>query len=201
MAADPRPEPPADLSDRPLPLRVLAAASRLHRIHRREHEPVFFGPEGRGPLFRFDDPEGRFKVCYAGEQAEAAFVEALLREPSGRLIAWSDLEARSLAELEVRRDLRLVELLGPGLRRLGATAEVASTRDYTLSQAWSRAFWAHPEKPDGILYRCRHDDSVRGVAVFNRARRSIRLLETRPLAGEARWLGELAERYGFGLTL
>lgn len=201
MEADPRPEPPANLPDRPLPLRVLPAGVRLYRVHRNERQPVFFGPEGREPLFRFDDPEGRFKVCYAGERAEAAFVEALLREPSGRLIAWSDIEGCSLAELDVLRDLRLVELLGPGLRRLGATAEVVSTRDYALSRAWSRALWAHPEKPDGILYRTRHDDSVRGVALFNRARRGIRLLETRPLAAETRWLGELAERYGFGLTL
>jgi hypothetical protein len=200
VSAGPRPEPPLDIHARSLPLRTFATRV-LYRIHRSSHNPLFFGPPAGAPESRFDDPEGAFQVCYLGEQREAALVEALLREPTRTLVAWSDFEARQLATVTVTRTLRLVEFLGSALRRLGATAEVGSTRDYSLSQAWSRALWTHPAQPDGIVYRCRHYDSVRGIALFDRARRRIGLLDAQPLTMDTRWLGEMSERYGFGLVL
>lgn len=201
MPADAAPVPPADLPDRHLPLRVLPAGTVLHRIHGRADDALFFGPPGADPRSRFDDPDGEYGICYLGMTPEAALVETLLRSPTRQLIAWSDIEARSLARVEVRRRLRLVELCGAGLRRIGATAEVTSTRDYGLSRAWSRALWQHPDRPHGLLYRCRHDDSEEGVALFDRAMPRIALAGTIPLARRAGWLGRMSDRYGFGLTL
>lgn len=180
---------------------MIATEDVLHRICGERHGALFFGPPAARPESRFDAPAGEYKVCYLGRQREAAFVETLLREPERRLLAWSDIEARLLALVEVRDALRLVEFFGPSLRRLAATAEVASTRDYALSQAWSLSLWSHPGEPDGILYRCRHDDSLFGVALFDRARDKVQLLRTAPLSGEADWLGSLARRYRFGFTL
>jgi hypothetical protein len=34
---------------------------------------------------------------------------------------------------------------------------------------WSLALWKHPQKPDGILYRSRHDPDKKAVALFDRA--------------------------------
>ena len=51
------------------------------------------------------------------------------------------------------------------------------------------------------FFRCRHDDAVRGVALFDRARGGIDLLDAQPLALDPRWLGVLSECYGFGLVL
>ena len=182
-------------------MRSIPAKSVLFRIHRRDRDPIFWGPPSITPVPRFDDPRGEYKVCYLGEQREAALVETLLRNPGSCLLAWSNIEARQLTEIEVVRDLRLVEFSGPGLRRLGATAEVAATRDYPLSWSWSRTLWKHPEEPDGILYRCRHDDSLRGVALWDRARKKISPRQSYALPLMARWLGAMAGRYGFGLTL
>ena len=62
--------PPADLYRRRLPLVRLAGP--WARIHRKEHDPLFFGATGRN---RFDDPLGRFGVLYAAQEPAGAFIE------------------------------------------------------------------------------------------------------------------------------
>jgi len=69
-----------------------------------------------------------------------------------RILSLEDLAVRSIATLEVRRELRLVPIYGPSLARMGATAELSSGSDYAVSQLWSRALWEHSDEPDGILY-------------------------------------------------
>lgn len=66
------------------------------------------------------------------------------------------------------RPLRLVDLTGSGLARIGADARLTSS-DYGISQRWALALWAHPEQPDGILYPARRDPSRHSVAIFDRA--------------------------------
>ena len=112
-----------------------------------------------------------------------------------------DLAARNLVRVEVTRDLRVADLTGRGLVRMGGTAEISSTRDYTLSWAWSRAVYEHPDGVDGLLYRCRHDNDQLAVALFGRARAAVRVRDSKPLIADLRWLGELAGRYHFGLVL
>jgi hypothetical protein len=198
-----RPDPPTDLGQRPLPLRTLESGSRLYRIHKRESGPVFFGPTGTAPRWRFDDPDGEFKVCYLGLDPEAALVETLLREPwRRRTLSWSrDIERHRLAVFDLIAPLRLVDYGGPGLLALGTTLEVLGTRDYTLAQHWSRALWSHPDAPDGILYSCRHDNRTSAVALFDRAANALRLLESQPFELESgwRWIAEMSARYQFGL--
>jgi hypothetical protein len=172
-----------------------------YRIHRSTHEPIFFGPPTRVPESRFDDPDGQFKVCYLGMQWEAALVETLLRNPQSRTLSWrDDIEVRSLARIEILRSLRVVELDGDGLRAVGATLEVLGTRDYTLSTAWARALWSHPDEPDGIYYACRHDNRTTAIALFDRAQKAIAPLQSDALTREKRWLGEMSRRYRFGFT-
>jgi hypothetical protein len=198
----PRPDPPADLDRRDLPYRDQERTPPLaYRIHRATRDPLFFGPPTPAPESRFDDPEGRYKVCYLGLQREAALVETLLRNPQWRTLSWNDdIAVRNLAEIRIVRPLRLVEMDGAGLRTLGATIEVLGTRDYTLPNHWSRALWSHPDRPDGICYGCRHDNQTFAVALFDRARDAVAVRRSGPLTGEARWLGEMSRRYRFGLT-
>jgi len=63
--------------------------------------------------------------------------------PPARILALDDLAGRSIATVEVRRNLRLAPVHGPSLARLGVTAEVAilpaarpalSGSDYPASQ-------------------------------------------------------------------
>jgi hypothetical protein len=124
------------------------------RIHAKARNALWFGPaRGRPPIHRFDDPRGRFRVCYLRTNEEGCFAETFLRNPPVRILSLEDLADRFIATLEVGKELRLMPLHGPGLARLGVTAELASGSDNERSQGLSQALWEHSDKPDGILYR------------------------------------------------
>ena len=139
-------------------------------------------------------------MCYLGTNVEVCFAETFLRNPPVRILALDDLSARNIATVEVRRDLRLVPLHGSSLVRLGATAELASGGDYEISQLWSRALWEHSNQPDGILYRSRHDDSALCVALYDRAKDGVAVVQEYSLTEDLQALARVLRRYGLGLT-
>jgi len=70
--------------------------------------------------------------------------------------------------LALSRDLRLVDLHGgDAVGALGATG-VIGVGPQSLARRWSQAIHAHPEEPDGIEYRCRHNSDEIAVALFDR---------------------------------
>jgi hypothetical protein len=184
-----------------LPLAGIKAGIRWFRIHAGTGSALWFGPAAASPpVHRFDDPLARFHVCYLGTSIDVCFAETFLRNPPVRILGLDDLAARSIATIEVQHELRLVALHGPGLGRVGTTAEPAVTSDYTLSQAWSRAFWEHAEKPDGLVYRSRHDDSALCVALYDRAKHNLAIVDEQNLTDDPRLLARLLKRYRLGLT-
>jgi len=171
------------------------------RIHAQARNSLWFGPaRGQPPIHRFDDTAGRFPVCYFGTTLEVCFAETFRRNPPVRILALDDLAGRTVATVEVRRDLRLVPVHGSSLARLGVTAEVATGGDYALSQLWSRVLWEHSDQPDGILYRSRHDDSALCVALFDRAKDALAVVGDCSLAEDSKQLASLLRRYGLALT-
>jgi hypothetical protein len=171
------------------------------RIHAGARNALWFGlGAGRPPLNRFDDPDSRFRMCYLAAAVEICFAETFLRNPPVRILSLADLAGRSIATIEVRRELRLVPVHGPALARLGVTAELASGAGYAASQFCSRSLWQHSDKPDGILYRSRHDDSALCVAVYNRAKANLAVIRDASLTKDAPQLARLLKRYGVGLT-
>src|ERR1051325_1697103 len=113
-----------------LPLHRVRTGTRWMRIHSKARHALWFGPaRGHPPIHRFDDPAGRFRVCYLGTTLEVCFAETFLRNPPVRILALEDLASRSIATVEVRRDLRLVPVRGSSLARLGVTAELATGSD------------------------------------------------------------------------
>ena len=184
-----------------LPLSRIKAGSRWMRIHASARNALWFGPgKGRPPIHRFDDPDGRFRVCYLGTTIDSCFAETFLRNPPVRILSLEDLAGRSIAVVEVRRELRLVPIHGASLARLGVTSELASGSDYVGSQSWSRALWEQRGKPDGILYRSRHDDSALCVALYDRARDALKIVRDHFLTEDPQQLAGLLRRYGLGLT-
>ncbi len=184
-----------------LPSIRVKAGTRWMRIHAQGRNALWFGPgSSRQPIHRFDDPVGRFRVCYLGTTLEVCFAETFLRNPPVRILALDDLAGRSIATVEVRRDLWLVPIHGSSLARLGVTAELASGSHYAVSRLWSRALWEHSDKPDGILYRSRHDDSALWVAVYDRAKDGLAIVGDRSLSEDAQQMARLLRRYGLGLT-
>lgn len=194
----PHPPPPPDLADRPLPLRTWQAP--WLRVHRAVRDPLHFGRSGNN---RFDDPTAEFGVLYVGADFEGAFVETFGRvvADAPRLVSGRALGDRLLTPIEFDPPLRLVDLSGPGLGRLGADARLCAG-DYRAAQAWSRALWAHPDAPDGLLYRSRHDPSRLCAAIYERAAQRARVrLGVSLVALDLRsHLAAVLDLYGLGLV-
>jgi hypothetical protein len=160
----PHPDPPSDLANRRLPIAVIPAGTPWCRCHRSIHEALYFS---RSRLGRFNAPGGEFGVLYVGADVSCAFIETLGQATGENVVTRSALSARTLTRVEARRPLRLVDLRGAGLARLGADGRLC-TGDHANGQRWSRELWQHPALPDGLLYRARHDLDLSSTALFDR---------------------------------
>lgn len=175
------PEPPDWLAQTDLPIAVLSAGTRLYRVHRKTHDPVFFGPgKGSLPANRFDSALGRFGVLYIAPALDAALIETLLRNPERLMIDFSEIVSRAASVLTSSRDLRLVSALGANLSRMGTTAALA-TGPYGPCARWSDALYDHRDAPDGILYSSRHDPDQLCIALFKRPDVEFKVAETKDL--------------------
>jgi hypothetical protein len=143
-------------------------------------------------------PDGSYGVLYASQTTQGAFAETFLRSPGLRQIDPNLLARKAYVQLEVTRALTLVELAGPGLAIVGATAEVVhGGLPYHLPQAWSKALHAHPLGVDGIAYHARHDDQAVCYALFESALPLVREVN-RQLDLDADWIWDLADIYQMG---
>ncbi len=165
-APGPEPEPPDDLTERPLPLRSFAEATWF-RGHQRRYSPIYFNLE-RG---RFRTEEG---TLYLGADPRGAFLEAFVQKlgggPGSYVVSQEVLERSCLCLVTARRPLRLVDLTtGSSLRTLSASADARiSTGRHAMSQRWAHAFSTHPDHPDGLLFPCRRAPELLSVALFAR---------------------------------
>ncbi|MGH7822042.1 MAG: RES family NAD+ phosphorylase [Candidatus Binatia bacterium] len=192
----PHPEPPSDLENRRVPVREFPGP--FYRLHRRDHEPLYFGATGEN---RFDDSERRFGVLYAANDELCAFIETYGRMTGTNTVTVSSIGARALARIDSSRSLRLVDLPGPGaLPRIGADARLTAG-DHAVAQRWSRAFHELSTRPDGISYRPRHDPDRLAVALFDRVAPILNATNLGSLMepGNQPLLGQILDHYGFAL--
>ena len=146
---------------------------RLYRSHHLDPLGHNFGPS------RFSDPEttlappARFDVVYLGSSVKVCFVETILRDRDvGRIkklpIEWTDLESWTCAELRINEPLSMVDLRDDGRLQMGIPTDVTGARNQKLARAWSRAFWEHDAKPDGVIYSSRLNGET-NIAIYDRA--------------------------------
>ena len=190
------PAPPKKIHERTVATVTINRRRLLYRIHRTEHEPLFYGRTGAN---RFDAPDKDYGVCYLGLSINAAFAETFLRRPGAVLIDWPDLAARSVTVFRVTETLRPARLYGPGLSKMGATAGVTHG-PHAVAQSWSAALQSHPDAPDGIVYRARHDDDHRCLALFQRESAPFEPVSTTPLVDDVKTLGALLDHYEIGVA-
>lgn len=114
------------------------------------------------------------------------------------MVKLGDLIQRCWSRIRFTRPLQLVDLTGAGARRIGLDGRI-STADHAWAQRWALAIWQHPEKPDGIRYRARHDLSRSAVAVFDRAAPVVRATRIGRLTDDPARLGEILDVYSFAL--
>jgi hypothetical protein len=191
------PLPPANLSFRKPNLIVVPKGAILYRFYTSSFDPIFFDLSDIG---RLNAPDKSFGVLYAAATPNGAFAETFLRQPGRQNVAPDLIARKGFAHLATTRALTLCALLGPGLAKLGATAEVThGGLPYDCPQRWSAAIHAHPSTLDGIVYKARHDDVEDCYAVFDRARDAI-TLGRRITALDDGWFWRIADIYGVGLA-
>ena len=95
-------------------------------------------------------------------------------------------------ELDVPRVLEVI--------RESADADARiSTGSHAVSQRWAEAFWRHPDRPDGILYPCRHAPEFPSVALFDRVRADLVADCATNLLRDPHVLAAILDHYGCGL--
>ncbi len=191
------PPPPGDLARRRPSIVRLRAGTIINRFYSSKHDPIFFD---RGLTGRLNAPDGSYGVLYAAKKPAGSFAETFLRNPGSTLIPLDLLGQKAYVRLRVTGTLTLLRLAGPGLARVGATAEVThSGLPYDVPHSWSSAIHGLAQNFDGIAYHARHDDNEVCYALFDRA--ADRLVEqSRTLDLDENWFWELAEVYDVGLA-
>ncbi|WP_017326541.1 RES family NAD+ phosphorylase [Synechococcus sp. PCC 7336] len=190
----PHPHPADDFFLRPLP--TIASSGPWYRLYSTIYEPLFFSRKGSG---RFDGPEQGYGMLYVGEDEYCAFIETFGRKHGARGVEEAALSRRGLARIESSQPLRLANLLGDGLVKLGADARLASG-PYLMSRLWAQAIWEHPTQVDGIRYRSRHDDTRICCGLFDRsADKFTRVGVSNLLLDCPHLLAEILAHYDYGL--
>jgi hypothetical protein len=189
------PTPPADLAARTPRILHLATGAQLHRFYTAAYEPLYFDRSLEG---RLNAPDATYGVLYAAEEMSGAFAETFLRKPGLRQLDPGLLARKAYVRLQTTRSLTLIELAGPGLAILGATAEVVhGGLPYDVPQGWSRALHSLSLMADGIAYNARHDDRALCYALFDRISGHLTEVERR-VDLDSDWFWELADIYQIG---
>jgi hypothetical protein len=126
--------------------------------------------------YRFDDPKTTYGVLYCAPTFGTCFLETLMR--SGRLtVSRAAYDARSVVPLllDVRR-VHLVDLYTTaGVAALGLDLSILAAPGYADTQALSALAHAHAQRPHGFVYRSRFDPDEPAIALFERAKRLLRI--------------------------
>jgi chromosome partitioning protein len=152
-----------------LPLYILEKNSQLFRIHNVYRQALYFN---RNSNSRFGSFTQNYGVLYAGLDSFVVFRE-IFNLKSVRLIDQESLERMCLSCFWLQRDLKLIDLSGPGLTMIGADSRIITGSNFPLSQSWSQTLYEHPANVDGLYYRSRYDPSRFCVVLYeNRVRLS-----------------------------
>lgn len=194
MALGRTPEPSKRFHSIKLPIAEIG--SEWYRSHPTRRGAVYFG---RNRAYRFDAPDGEYGVLYVEADADVAFIESFQVSGVWPAVTESKLKERSLSRIRISGTVRLVNLgESGGLTRIGADARIF-TAGYTVSQRWSRSIHDHPDKPDGILYRPRHDPARVAAAMFDRIAERVTAETLGRWMDQKAVLADVLDTYGVAL--
>lgn len=197
---DALPEPPPDLSTRALPILQRRSGATYVRIHSLTHGAIWFGRDADAKTFRpaanrFDAPDRSYGVLYVAATRDGAFAESIGRIP--RVFrSDDDLGSLRITTLALARDVRVVDLHGgAAVGAIDATG-VVGVGPQSLARRWAAALHAHPEAPDGIEYRCRHNSDELALALYDRVGNDALIcVAEEAVTADAPWLSAMRARH------
>lgn len=182
MAARSALAPVPDLSGRDLSPTVSPAGTTWSRLYlSRYPEPLGWG----FGVSRFSDPHDEFGVVYFGESLKVCLLEVMLGRAAenhqGTIeIAESELFDWRRAIVRQDADLKLVDLRGDGLVRLGMPSDALRHSVHGQGGQWARAIWRHADGIDGLIFPSRHNGET-NIVLYDRALPGLTAVESRPL--------------------
>jgi hypothetical protein len=197
--------PPPDFGRTKLEIVTMPPGQTFGRIYWSTYpDPLGYG---KSPS-RFSDPRlrvpaSRFGVLYLGDTLKVCFLEAVLRDRREGMvgdlpIVEVELTQRRFAEIATTADLRLVDLRGDKVVRMGVPTDVVRAQRQNLARRWSVAFHEHPAQPDGVIYPSRLNGAT-NLAIYDRATSKLQAKRVMTLLG-APGLARVLEDFRVGLA-
>lgn len=135
----------------------------LWRLHWEPPATVVKRPPSKPPRHRFDDPLSKYAVSYGNLEEVGAFLEVY-----GETQRINDAQrARWRSTLESRRELLMIDLDNAKTQKaFKLDARISTSRQYAVTQRWSRAFHEWYPDADCIRYRSRQENDTLNVCLF-----------------------------------
>lgn len=112
---------------------------------------------------------------YASQQKVGAFAETISRQffeqrlSSPKILYWSRYSDRVITRVVPKQPLKVLDFTDNATQaRLGATAQIMHSDDYSWTRKWACLSYNHPQTPQGIRYTARHAASTHSIAIFDR---------------------------------
>jgi hypothetical protein len=112
-------------------------------------------------------------VLYGADSLPGALSETVFhdvpRQGRRRTVAWVKLQHRIAIRLCSTRELRLADLTGAGLSRIGVERSQlldTGSQYYPETARWAKAMHDHTERFDGMIWVSRQLDTSRAIVLF-----------------------------------
>jgi hypothetical protein len=170
------PDPPPPNTLDPL-ISKWARGREIFHIHPAQYPPTAFNPNtgrARGRFHPFYDRQRRpVPTWYGASDIQGVIAEVIFQNAAfdgvPRLVRRTLLKNLLLSRLSLTRDLRLADLTGHGLRRLGLKRnQLLDTEadEYEQTVRWAEALYRSPRRPAGIIWISRQFDLSTSVVLF-----------------------------------
>ena len=150
------------------------AGRGLYRVHPVGYEPNQFNPGQAGRPGRFhpirDTYGDLIPTLYAADRIDGALSETVFHNvvASGVLFR-AELATRNLTRIELRRDIKIADLSGHGLRRLGLDRMQLlepGAQSYADTAKWAEAIHRSDASIEGIIWVSRQFDRAKALLAY-----------------------------------
>lgn len=181
-----------------LPTQRVSAGELLQHVSRVAYRGTLLH-YGRDGTNRYDDPAKHYGVLYLGRDLPTALMESVFHKhqwdrDAKRSISLAEVQSRLVRAVGVLHDLQLADLTAEGVMAgyFGLNLQQLTSRGYAHTQHVSgqiHAMRGADDVPlcDGVLFPSRNNYPAASIALFERAKDKIKVLEDVDLVDHVDW--------------